>query len=508
MSAAGTEGRRGGRAGVARNTVWNFGGLGLPAVVALVAVPFLIRGLGTERFAVLALAWGVIGYFSVFDLGLAASVTRAISRIAGRKDARVAGYAWTGVIAAGLLGAVGGALLLAATPWVVRDALTIPPHLEREAIAAMRLLALSLPLVTSTAVLRGVLEAHQWFGIVNAIRLPMGLVTFVGPLLVLPFSTDLAVVMLVLVFGRACGWMAHLAACLHRLPALRRRPALRLRLALRLLWYGGWVTVSALASSAMTYLDRFVIAAMLPVAAVAYYVTPYDAMLRFAMIPGALCAGAFPALAERFRRPDLEASALFEWSGRVMMLALFPAMVLVVAFAPEALTLWVGAEFAREGAVVLQWLGVGVFVFGVAMVGAAAMGAAGRPDISAKLNVAEVPFYLAALFLFTQQWGIAGAALAWTLRLCVDAGALLWLLGRTVPVAAPACKRLAGALGLLAALLAGGLVPEELGARAGVAAASLVVFAAVAGRYLLLPEERRAIFSRMRGAAPAVTGRT
>jgi O-antigen/teichoic acid export membrane protein len=363
--------------------------------------------------------------------------------------------------------------------------------------------ALVLPLTTSTAVLRGVLEAHHWFAAINAIRLPLGLVTFLGPLAVLPFSRSLLAMVVVLAVARALAWGAHLGLCLRRIPEMRRRPRMQPRAVKALVRYGGWTTVTALSSALMTHLDRFLIAAMLPLAAVAYYVTPFDAMMRVVMLPGALCAAIFPALAERFRRPDGEAGALFEWSARVMILTLFPAMLLIIAFAPEALTLWVGAEFAREGARVLQWLAVGVFILGVALVASSALGAAGRPDLAAKLNVAEVPLYLVVLFVFTREWGIAGAALAWTLRLAVDAGALLWLLARTVPVAAPASRRLVGALAFLTALLAWGLVPAAVAGRAGVAAVSLAVFAVLVSRYLLLPTERAAIFRRVRGVTNA-----
>jgi len=54
---------------LSRNTVLNLVGQCAPLLVAIFAIPLLIRGLGTDRFGVLTLAWVVIGYFSLFDLG-------------------------------------------------------------------------------------------------------------------------------------------------------------------------------------------------------------------------------------------------------------------------------------------------------------------------------------------------------------------------------------------------------------------------------------------------------
>lgn len=53
---------------VARNTLWNIFGTGLPVLLALVTFPVLIHGIGTERFGVLAVAWVVLGHFGLFDL--------------------------------------------------------------------------------------------------------------------------------------------------------------------------------------------------------------------------------------------------------------------------------------------------------------------------------------------------------------------------------------------------------------------------------------------------------
>ena len=55
-----------------QGAAWNLAGLVLPLAAALVAVPGLVRALGPERFGVLTLAWALVGYFTLFDLGIGA----------------------------------------------------------------------------------------------------------------------------------------------------------------------------------------------------------------------------------------------------------------------------------------------------------------------------------------------------------------------------------------------------------------------------------------------------
>lgn len=63
---------------LARNAVLNLFGMTLPLLVAIVAIPFVARGLGAERFGLLALAWVVLGYFPLFDLGLGRATAKYI----------------------------------------------------------------------------------------------------------------------------------------------------------------------------------------------------------------------------------------------------------------------------------------------------------------------------------------------------------------------------------------------------------------------------------------------
>ena len=64
---------------LARNALWNLMSLAAPMLVALAAIPALIRTLDADRFAILTLAWMVIGYCSLFDLGLGRALTKLVS---------------------------------------------------------------------------------------------------------------------------------------------------------------------------------------------------------------------------------------------------------------------------------------------------------------------------------------------------------------------------------------------------------------------------------------------
>src|SRR5207302_8418181 len=68
---------------LARNAVWNLISQAAPMAAAVFTIPVLIGGLGTARFGVLTLAWMVLGYFSLFDLGLGRALTKMVAETLG-----------------------------------------------------------------------------------------------------------------------------------------------------------------------------------------------------------------------------------------------------------------------------------------------------------------------------------------------------------------------------------------------------------------------------------------
>src|SRR5216683_2817089 len=103
---------------LAKNTVWNLIGNGAPMLVAVVCIPILIQGLGKERFGVLTLAWALIGYASLFDLGLGRALTQLVARKLGTgEDREVPTLVWTSLFLMLLLGLAGTAAVVLASPW-------------------------------------------------------------------------------------------------------------------------------------------------------------------------------------------------------------------------------------------------------------------------------------------------------------------------------------------------------------------------------------------------------
>lgn len=453
---------------LARNTVWNLAGQSLPLIVALFALPIVIKGLGTERYGILSLLWMIIGYFTFFEMGLGRALTKFVAEGSGKDDAGVSQIFWTAIIMMLALGLTGALVLFFFSPLIVSHIFRIPDFLRTEALHSSYLMVLSIPLLVSISGFIGVLEARQRFDITSVMRVAMGVFTFAAPLAVLPFTQNLVYVIAVLVAGIFLGWLIYMLLCFKVIPSLRKRIALDRSQVKSLIHFGGWLTVSNVISPMMVYLDRFLIGALISMAAVAYYTAPYEAVTRLWVISGALAGVVFPAFAASFKNNPDRAAKIYMRSIKYTFLVMFPIILFVVAFAREALDVWLGAEFSYQSTRVLQWLAIGVFINSIGRIPYALIQGAGRTDITAKIHLLELPLYLATIWILLAQMGIVGAAVAWVLRAALDS-TLLFILARRLlkkrlPLYRyiPAIMVVSGSLLTLAVMQSGVLVKTML----------------------------------------------
>lgn len=406
---------------------------------ALFAMPLLVRGLGIDRFGMLTLAWMVLGYFSLFDMGLGRSLTRLVADRLGRgaKQEELAGPIWTGLSLMAALGAIAVLVVLAAVISEATDILKIPEELRREVNLSLALLGCGIPIVITTTGFIGILEAHQRFDLVNRVRIPLGLLTFFAPLVVLPFSSSLIAIVSALLGVRVFAWSAYAAMVLRVLPAMRTKPQFAPGSVRELLSFGGWMTLSNIIGPLMVYLDRFVIGALISAAAVAYYATPYEVVTKLWIIPGAAAAALFPAFAAARAGDMSKAPQLFSFASRGVLGLMAPVVLVLIVFSENLLSLWLGPEFAAQSSAALRWLGAGVFVNSVGQIFFASVQGYGRPDVTAKLHALELPLYLPLLMFLLDTYGIAGAAAAWFARVALDTFLLLGASVRLVPSLRP-----------------------------------------------------------------------
>jgi O-antigen/teichoic acid export membrane protein len=453
-----------------KHTLMNFGGLLLPAFVALVCIPLTVRGYGNERYGLLSLALNLLASFAFFDMGISLGTVKYVANaISHGREEELPGIVQSSFLMNLVIGMLFTVGLIIAGPAIVISVLNIPSSLQSEAVRMFSILALSIPLITTASTMRGVLEASERFDLSNAVKIPATSALFLLPALGGIFSLSIPVVIVLLVLTRLAVLAAYAMLAARQHPSILKRTRLFTRSTVRLLKYGGWVSISNLITPLLNHADKFLITRMLGVAVLPYFTVPFELVSRTAIIPYSLAITLFPRFSG-FRKEEIAVSGekLIQKAFRLLVVLYLPVTLALILFAPEILSLWLGATFSARGTISLQALTLAFLFNAFAYIPYTAVQGLGRPDLKAGLDAAEAVVCIAAVVLLIPVYGIAGAALSRILVSVIDLIALTWfakrILGSSVrglfPDGLPALMLMAFAFPLIALF-----VPASLPAR-------------------------------------------
>jgi O-antigen/teichoic acid export membrane protein len=418
---------------LSRHSLLNLLGAATPAVIGLALLPAITRGLGFERYGLLALALAVLEFGSLFSLGLGPATTKYLAESIARGDGEARRLVALSVGAQISLGLVGGTVIALVAGLLATQVFTVPTALQTEAADVFQVVGLLLPVTLVFGTLLGALEGARHFGYSNLLRVPVSAATFIVPVVMLRHTTSVPLIILVLAIVRSV--FAFIAALIVRavlapagsLPVQAVSAATGIR---RLVSFGAWVSASSILSTVLVYGERLMLGAGVGVRATGLYAAPLDGLLRVLLLPGSVVRALLPLVSgEHAKANMLVLRSVFARATAALIFLMAPPLLLVAAFAPQLLGLWLGPEYAAAAGMATRLLALGVLANALAQVPASFLLAVGRPDIPTKLHVAEVVAYVPLAWWLIVTFGITGAAIAWAARAAVDA-ALLFIATR------------------------------------------------------------------------------
>lgn len=423
---------------VMRNAGLNLGGRALPAIVVVLTVPIILRGLGLERYGILSLALVIVTYAGLLDLGLGGATTKHVAEALGKGEfERLPTLIWTSLALIVAFGLFAGLLMLLGTPLLVDRFLRISPEFRAQAKTAFYVMSWAAPFMLLGSGLQGVLEAKQRYDLVNAVTIPSSIGNYVIPVAAIHLHAGLIPISAFLVVARAGTCLAFFLLCLKVCPELKESVRVSFKGTRPLLVFGAWLAVSNLAWPVLLYLDRLVLASVSPVAVLPFYVAPCDLVTRLWILPSSWAAlyPAFSAIGQD-RRDEL--ASLCARGLKHLALLMGPIVIVAICFAGKILRLWLGDQFEIVSTAVFQILAAGILVNSLASVPDRLIKGIGRADIIAKLHVVQLPLYGVLLYTLVGKWGIVGAAVAWSARALAEAVIVFAISSRLIPTTGPA----------------------------------------------------------------------
>ncbi len=478
-------------------------------VLNVAATPVILHYLGPEAFGVWMTVNVVSAYFVILDFGLTRAVVKLLadSWALGKNSEAEAVFRSANALflAFGLLGAsavAGGGRLLSTT------ALHLPEGMTSTATLAFSFAALSFLANMGSMAFSAVPMALQRFEYFIG-RLSLSATLSTGGAVVLVFAgyglvpmlALTAVVNLVLALGFG------LLVSRRLIPGMRLRPAVSRPILKRLAAFSAFKFLSTLSDQAVFQLDRLMVGAYLPIAAVTYYSVPAVIVQRLLPFVGHVVNAAFPAVsAAAASGRKTEAVSLYLRSSRLALAGLLPLCLFGAVMAEPILAAWAGADVADKSALTLRVLLVAGLLAGLAGAGTMVNEAFGRPQRSAFFALISAALNVSLNLAFIPLWGYQGAAYAFFANMWLQVPVFIVVTNRSVDlpggqwlrgvIAGPAAAATLASLVFVPALL----VLDGLASLVVAGLAFYALYAAAAFVFVINDADRRRIIKIIRGA--------
>lgn len=402
---------------IAINSFYNIAGYVVPGILSIPILGLMSRDLGVERFGLFSIILALVGYASIFDIGITRSVIREISIF--RDDSNeVEAIISTSLIVVGILGIISSLLICLFSPNIL-NFLKITHQVINDFKVSLILVAISIPFYLFTQIWCSLLEGMEDFLSLNIYKTFSGTLVVLLPALALNFDISLTSAVIGLVAARLISLLLIMRIC--------RKFTVKIKfhnyIFKRLIAFGGWIAVSNIVSPIMSYFDRFILANRIGSASVGFYTAPSEAIARLGMIPSAIARTIFPILAKK----EANSSEVKKFSYVLVLLIMLPITLIIYIYAKQIMSLWFGNEYAVHSYLILQILIIGLFFNSFAQIPFASIQGKGHSRITAILHLCEFLPYLFLLYYLISYYGLIGAAISWTVRMLFDCIVLIIL---------------------------------------------------------------------------------
>lgn len=404
-----------------KNISYNLATQAILTIVALFAVPLIIRLNGKEFYAILSILIVTLGYFSFLDFGIGKALGRLIS-----VELKSSGdfLSLIPTIRAVLLFIVITSLVVVIVVWrnanLVLELITSQKEfvIRSEIAATFKILILTLPVLLLASTIKGCLEACGKFKEINIIQTIIGTANFAFPVIFGLFNMSIIYTASSIASLR----YVNLGILLFILFKNEKKSNYFGKLSFinfkYLLTYGGWITFMFLIIPAYSLVDRFMMNKFHGLIFLAYIAPVYEIGFKLQIVPSAITSVLFPIISSNIVNKnwgEIEVSV----NKSIFYIIFIMGSVNFILLSNSGLLLkyWLGADFASHSDEALKLILIAALLNAMCALIFTYAQADNRPDLIVKYHLIEFPVYVILSGYFIKLYGITGAGMVMLIRM-------------------------------------------------------------------------------------------
>ncbi len=393
--------------------------------VVLVLTPLELASMGSERYAIVALASASASYVSLVDLGGGWALMRFIPLFSSQGDDEAANQAFSAaLVLSAIAGLVGGAAV-----WLLARSVAPVFHTSRSelpnAVWALRLGGAALPALLISGVLAGAVRALGRFKVAAAVS-AASVAGFNGIWVAIARAHGSPAAVIAAQWFIDCLLIATWLTILHRddkSPHLQW--PIRTRAAWELASFSLLNSVGQLGLTLLMTVDKIVVSSAVGAASLVYYAIPFSLAQRITVICSNVAAVVFPKFSERRSSNRSAAEELLTVGPSIVIVATF-AMGSAVAWEGRSLlAIWISPAFAAHSSTPLAILAIGFSLVSWSSLYHVNLEATGHIAKTTMVTVACGAIGIGSCLILARQAGLVGGALGISLGLALLAAAII-----------------------------------------------------------------------------------
>lgn len=411
---------------VVKGSLWTLLGQVAPLAVSIIATPFTIRLLGAESYGVLILIGLIPTYLGFADFGMSMASTKfgseAYAEGDQEKEARIIR---TAALIALMTSVPVAAGLMIFAPRIV-GLFSVPEHLFADAVFALRLAAITFVVNFLCGIFNTPQLARLRVDLNTAINTIPRMLGLIATPIVIYLGYGIVGAVASLLAASLLQLAGHLWVSRRLLPPLigigidtaALRPLSR---------FGGPLVISSVAGILLANGEKGILGYTLTSADLGHYSIAFTLASFVTMFAGSVVQSILPAFSRLSAADEKDhLKILFTRMLRITAMISAPSIIVISILGGPFLRVWVGAEIARASSLPFYLLIFGLAINILAYYPLSILLAYGKSSLIAKIYWGEIGPYLILAYILTSYFGVSGAAIAWSIRVIVDALLLFW----------------------------------------------------------------------------------
>lgn len=378
---------------------WNIMGVALPLIFGIVFIPLALQQMGNTQFGIITLIWAVTGISSLFDFGLAQSITKRVTHDASTENKGFSEEVGLLLSSLMLIAVFISLVLIGSIDFLMQYVIRVPLFYQFDLYWAMFVTAVTIPLVVLATGLKAITDG---LGVIRApaiLRMILASLTFTFPWAFSDTGHPILYVCIAIFILRLTWCVAHLKM-VTVLGSLK--------------WFGpfdlfnrwgemkelfkesGWIATSNVIGPAIMQVDRFYLPSIAPTSMIVVFTVPFEAISRFVMFIVAIGQIIFPAYVRISLRTHTGFERLMEVVKLQLLVILAQACVsgMLFIFGSQILQIWLGSEFQVEMVQLLSIFSITFFVQASYYPLQLYLQASGQSNVCGRLNLLDAFLYV------------------------------------------------------------------------------------------------------------------